>query len=503
MERQESTTSLKRTDTPDPDGAVHLDEEKPPAMWWSRRRYTGALLFNVGCFLLPAVYGTLSKMWIANIDASLVATSDTFTYVGIVVEVFNEALPRAVWSTVADYSTRSLASRVSMCRTLIIVQAILGLLLSLAFIGAAESFVAKFVPGPVKDVSVQYVRVLAFGSCLGSTIETAVSTATRALDKPDVPLAISTVKVLVQIILELALISTMHAPGVKPTIIKQATISLVCSLLGTAVGLAYFLTISRRMTRKLDDPLEARPSLRSLQILARPGSFTFVESAVRNAIYLYLVHNVVSMGQDYATAWGVFSTIRWGLIMVPVQALEATSNAFVGHRWGRYLRRLQLAGEGGVTPAGSWRDAYGIARPALLSIIIALIIEVPLCLGLSFGGARPFARYLSASDEVARIVQHMWKTIDWCYIMYAVSTQLATILLATKPSWYLFQSLLANLLYCLPWAIALGEAHVEPEDAWTYHAFVFGGSLVVSFVIIIVVDSLWAWRVKLGRLVKA
>ncbi|GAA6055934.1 hypothetical protein JCM3770_005601 [Rhodotorula araucariae] len=202
------------------------------------------------------------------------------------------------------------------------------------------------------------------------------------------------------------------------------------------------------------------------------------------------------MGQDYATAWGVFSTIRWGLIMVPVQALEATANAFVGHRWGRYLRRRQLS-SGEET---SWRDAYGIARPALLSVIIALIIEVPLCLGLSFGGARPFARYLSASDEVAGIVQHMWKTIDWCYIMYSVSTQLATILLATTPSWYLGQSLLANVFYCLPWAIALGEVHVSPKNAWTYHAFVFGGSLVVSFGIVIIVDTLWAWRIKLGRL---
>lgn len=40
------------------------------------------------------------------------------------------------------------------------------------------------------------------------------------------------------------------------------------------------------------------------------------------------------MSADYATAWGVFSTIRWGLIMVPVQAAEATTLTFVGHAWG-------------------------------------------------------------------------------------------------------------------------------------------------------------------------
>lgn len=66
---------------------------------------------------------------------------------------------------------------------------------------------------------------------------------------------------------------------------------------------------------------------------------------------LWQIHGVVSMGQSYATAWGVFNTIRWGLIMVPVQALEATSNAFVGHRWGIFQQSKQ-------TPdaRASWAD---------------------------------------------------------------------------------------------------------------------------------------------------
>ncbi|GAA5852607.1 hypothetical protein JCM8547_002561 [Rhodosporidiobolus lusitaniae] len=454
----------------------------------ARRRYSGALLFNFCTFLLPALYSTLSKMWVANIDGSLVETSDTYTC--------------ACWSTVADYSTRTLPERLSLTRTLVLVQSILGLLLSLAFIGAAESFVANFVPGEVKAVSVQYVRVSSFGSCLGSTVETAVATAMRALVKPDVPLLISTVKVVLQIVLELIFISTVHIRGVKPTIIKQAVISLVCSLSGALAGIIYFLSFSRRMIRSLPDSSTACPSFRSLLTLSRPGSFTFLESAVRNAIYLYLVHNVVTMGQDYATAWGVFSTIRWGLLMVPVQSLEATSNAFVGHRWGKWKRRREVARENGEEWVGSWRDPLEIARPALLSVCIALVVEVPLCLMLSFGVARPFAKYVSASDEVARITQHMWRTIDWCYIMYAVSTQLATVLLATVPSWYLLQSLLANIGYCLPWAIALGAVDISAENAWFYHAFVFGGSLVVTFCIILVVDSLWAWRVKTGRIMR-
>lgn len=67
-----------------------------------------------------------------------------------------------------------------------------------------------------------------------------------------------------------------------------------------------------------------------------------MESAIRNAIYLWIVHEIVQLGETYATAWGVFNTIRWGLIMVPVQALETSTLAFVGHNWA-FFRASQEA----------------------------------------------------------------------------------------------------------------------------------------------------------------
>ena len=87
-----------------------------------------------------------------------------------------------------------------------------------------------------------------------------------------------------------------------------------------------------------------------------------------------------------------------------------------------------------------------------------------------------------------------------CYIFYALSTQLATLLLATRPKWYLYQSLLSNLLYVLPWAIVCQVRDLNNEDAWTYHSVVFGGSLVFSFFAILVVDAAWIWRLRRGRM---
>lgn len=94
----------------------------------------------------------------------------------------------------------------------------------------------------------------------------------------------------------------------------------------------------------------------------------------------------------------------------------------------------------------------------------------------------------------------MWRAIDWCYIFYAMSTMLATILLATRPSWYLWQSLTSNFLYVLPWAIVCQTATLSAEKAWAYHSLVLGGSLVFSFVDICVVDGLWIWTLMTGRM---
>jgi hypothetical protein len=115
-------------------------------------------------------------------------------------------------------------------------------------------------------------------------------------------------------------------------------------------------------------------------------------------------------------------------------------------------------------------------------------------------GTLHFSYYLSSSHPVSIITAKMWKTIDRCYIFYALSTQLAAVLLATRPGWYLYQSLVSNLLWVLPWAIVVSKAHITLEDAWTYHSVVFGGSLVFSFFDVLVVDGVWVWALLRGRM---
>lgn len=325
-------------------------------------RYQGSLIFNLCAFLLPALYSTLSKLWIANIDPTQVVTTDVYTYIGTVANVLNDGLPRAAWLVIGDKATRTMSSRLGLSYTLILFQTVLGAIMTIVFIAASNQLAAAFVPAQVREASITYVRISSV-SALSSAMQVAVSDCTRALDNPDVPLLISSTSFVINIMLDLLIISKFHVGSWTPTIIDQALIRLACDMSSALAGLVYFIYIATKMHRKSSEDSDEtiRPGIRAFKVLARPSVYTFTESAIRNSLYLWLVSRIISLGENYGTAWGVFNTIRWGLVMVPVQALEASTLAFVGHNWGQWRARV---GVGLRKPKASRRDLLGMVFPS-------------------------------------------------------------------------------------------------------------------------------------------
>lgn len=92
------------------------------------------------------------------------------------------------------------------------------------------------------------------------------------------------------------------------------------------------------------------------------------------------------------------------------------------------------------------------------------------------------------------------QTIDWTYIFYALNYQLAAILLACSPRWYLYQALGSNFLWILPWAIVVTKISVPQSTAWTYYAIIFGGALVFDFFDVGITLLIWATRLMRGKI---
>lgn len=191
--------------------------------------------------------------------------------------------------------------------------------------------------------------------------------------RPDVPLVISCVRTALNIILDVLIISVFRVDkSATITANTQATIRLCCDAAGAASGLLYFLFLAWKRIHGTDDPRPWRtpPSLKALKTLVRAGWYYFTESAIRNALYLWLVSNIISMGADYATAWGVFNTIRWGLVMVPIYSLEATSGTFVGHLWGEWRERAGAFTVRRRWPPSTKSEIFGICPPFVSLMLV-------------------------------------------------------------------------------------------------------------------------------------
>ena len=102
--------------------------------------------------------------------------------------------------------------------------------------------------------------------------------------------------------------------------------------------------------------------------------------------------------------------------------------------------------------------------------------------------------------QVVKTANRRLQNIDWCYIFYALATQIAAILLATNPRWYLYQALGSNLLWVLPWAIVVTKVQMPAQDAWTFYSVIFGGSLVFDAFDVSLVVAIWAWRLAKGKM---
>ncbi|KAJ5100002.1 hypothetical protein N7532_007003 [Penicillium argentinense] len=92
----------------------------------SFQSFIRSAIINLLAFAPPAVYSTLSKLWVAKLSSGEVVTTDVYTYIDIILEVLNDGIPRSAWLNIGDKSSRSLHSRLNLAWTMIIVSAAQG-----------------------------------------------------------------------------------------------------------------------------------------------------------------------------------------------------------------------------------------------------------------------------------------------------------------------------------------------------------------------------------------
>ncbi|KAK2712484.1 hypothetical protein QYM36_011243, partial [Artemia franciscana] len=202
------------------------EEKKSKKAWYSRARFIGAIMFNTAAMMVPATYLTLSKAWVAHINTTDVAITDSYTYLGVIAKVLNEGLPSVGYLIIGDV-TISKEKRFNLIHSLVCFQALAGLVMSSIFILAASFLSSILIPGEVSSKSIQYIQISSC-SIFFNVVDCTIVLAFRTADRPDIPIIINITKTLVNIILDIVLISKFRIIDVT-TVNIQAISRLICS----------------------------------------------------------------------------------------------------------------------------------------------------------------------------------------------------------------------------------------------------------------------------------
>jgi Na+-driven multidrug efflux pump len=119
-------------------------------------------------------------------------------------------------------------------------------LITIIFLTASDKLTGAFILEQVRQSLLTYVQISSV-EALSSAIETIISSYTRALDHPNVPLLISSTKFVINIMLDLLVISRFHVGSFTPTVNIQALIRLAYDMASVLYGLAYFIYITFRL----------------------------------------------------------------------------------------------------------------------------------------------------------------------------------------------------------------------------------------------------------------
>lgn len=408
------------------------------------------------------------------------AVTDTFNYLGIIAEALNEGLPKAAWRTIANRRDWRTDERYGMANTLILVQSCLALILMVATCSGAARFAQGFVPAAIRAQSLSYIRLTSVSTAC-SMVNAGLSSSARGLDHPDIPLLLAVVKTVVNIILDLLLLSPFRPFQSHPTVNTQAIVRACCDLGATSISIVAFVIKQKRESRQEARwrAAKANVSVFALKSIGKVGVWYQIEALPRTAVSLWLLSLIISQGSRWATAYGVFFTIRIGFGFVPLLAIEASCQTYTGHAWGL------VAGEGSTPDKMDRQEKVRrlkiLYRSVAISTLLTCAIEILMYFGIGFGFGHQLAFYLSGSKSVADLTVSIWLMIDWGYIFLAMFFQVSSIILIAKPSWYFYQSLLITLVFALPMTIAFWRALNDEHTSTVWFVIASAGVYAVQF----------------------
>ena len=432
---------------------------------WNWRLYLYILLF-LG---LPNVYQVYRTGIIGTTlpDPGSLAIVSQWQFVGLVIEVFQEATVLAIFFFVGSQILGSTKVQMDRAKTVLLFIFAASLAYSLGVFAFTDAFIGAIgTPEEIRDQTRQYLEISVF-----SLPFTVLAAATVVLFESLGMRRMVLVMAFVNVGLLFGMDMLFFGGGemsLQADVMGVAWSTLLASLLLFLTGLALLFGVKGAKSASILAP----PSFSGLRTYLRVGMWSGTDSAIRNAAYFVMILGIInSIGVGEIGGYYVFIQIMWGFLLVPVLAFAESAKALVANASGsvRDVRRLWLAS-------------------MLITSLILAAVWLP---ALSFFG--DIAGSLTDDAETLRLALAAFGILMLPYVLFSFNTVTDSVFYGTGRTKYMaIQSAVTN------GTVYLGAFALYMSGMW---APTFEGVMWLFFYGIVVdtgLTFLFLWRVLWG-----
>jgi len=422
--------------------------------------------FLILAMLIPKFYDLSNIYWIGRISTNALAITEQFEFIAVTIEIVNETIPFGILALVAqNYHNRDKV--IEILKAGLLIQIIFSLIVTGIVVLFTKDFVATIgTPVEIVNLTTQYLLLKSIALPF-EAVSYILLIAIKSLQKGKEALILVTISVIVNMILDLFLISS-------------TPVSLHLGIQGVAIGyvvskvLLMFISIGYVLyLLKLDISTIIQTKWREhVAPLFRIGGWTGLDSLVRNVGYMGLLLVLNVMGTNEYGGYGLAMWVMWTLL-IPVLALGEGTSVVVGNYFGEKR----------------FGDLMNVVKASMV-LVIAIMLAIA-AIGILWWGA--LSTFFNPNLEMVRYsVETFWWLII-PYIGFGIGTILRSIFYGTGRTRYIFFiACVVNIGMILPF-VALIRLNIITASFTAVMIF-----YMISFLVDPVLAFIWARRVLSG-----
>lgn len=422
--------------------------------------------FLILAMLIPKFYELSNIYWIGHISMNALAITEQYEFISVSIEIVNEMIPFGILALIAqNYHNRDKV--IEILKAGLIIQVFFSLMVTGIVVFFTKDFVATIgTPVEIINLTTQYLLLKSIALPF-EAVAYILLIAIKSLQKGKEALILVTVSVIVNMILDLFLISntplSMHL-GVQGVAIGY----IVSKILLMVMSVAYVMHLL-----DLDIASIVRTKWRDhVAPLFAIGGWTGLDSLVRNVGYMGLLLVLNVMGTNEFGGYGLAMGVMWTLL-IPVLALGEGTNVIVGNYFGEKR----------------YADLLNVVKTSMVLVIVIMLAIA--AIGLLWW--QPLSTFFNQNPDM---VTYSVATFGWLiipYIGFGISTIFRSIFYGTGQTRYIFYiACIINIGMLLPFIalIRMGIISASFSSVMMFY--------MISFLVDPFLAFIWARKVVAG-----